>query len=63
MAGIIIGTLVPEDACFDVFKDLKIPVIYNFRAMLLTTLPIGAILQIENEKIFVTEPIVKSLSK
>ena len=72
LAGIIIGTLTPEkgeteeellESCFDMFKDLKIPIIYNFHAGHLRnplTLPIGATLQIENEKVTVIQPVVVS---
>ncbi|MDR2073901.1 MAG: LD-carboxypeptidase [Oscillospiraceae bacterium] len=71
LAGIIIGTLTPEkgeteeellESCFDMFKDLKIPVIYNFHAGHIKnplTIPVGANLQIEDEKVMVIEPVVK----
>ena len=71
VAGIIIGTLVPLEggtergllnACFDVLKDLDIPIIYNFHSGHISnplTLPIGAILQIENEKVTIMQPVVE----
>ena len=71
VAGIIIGTLTPLEggtekellsACFDVLKDLDIPIIYNFHAGHINnplTLPIGAIFQIENEKVTVMQPVVE----
>ena len=71
LAGIIIGALTPVEgeteekflnACFDVFKDLEIPIVYNFHAGHIKnplTLPIGSTLQIENEKINILHPVVK----
>lgn len=62
LAGIIIGKMAPAEgeteekllsACFDVIKDLDIPIIYNFHAGHIKnplTLPIGATLKIDNEK-------------
>ncbi|MDR0404873.1 MAG: LD-carboxypeptidase [Oscillospiraceae bacterium] len=71
ISGIIIGAITPNEgeteegllnACFDVMKDLKIPVIYNFHSGHIPnplTLPIGAKLQIKNEKIIIAQPIVE----
>jgi len=71
ISGIIIGAITPNEgeteegllnACFDVMKDLKIPIIYNFHSGHIPntlTLPIGAKLKIENEKVFITQPIVE----
>jgi muramoyltetrapeptide carboxypeptidase len=71
LAGIIIGTITPAEgeteegllkACFDVVKDLEIPIIYNFHAGHIKnplTLPIGSTLKIENEKVIVKGPVVQ----
>ena len=75
LKGIIIGKLIPVKgeteerllkACFDVIKDLKIPIIYNFHAGHIKnplTLPIGAKLKINGEKVVVTGPVVQSISQ
>ncbi len=71
LSGIIIGTITPDKqeteekilkACFDIMKDLKIPIIYNFHAGHIKnplTLPIGATLKIEDEKVLVMNPVVE----
>jgi muramoyltetrapeptide carboxypeptidase len=71
ISGIIIGAITPNEgeteegllnACFDVMKDLKIPIVYNFHSGYIPnplTLPIGAQLKIENEKIIIAQPIVE----
>lgn len=71
LAGIIIGTITPAQgeteegllkACFDVIKDLEVPIIYNFHAGHIKnplTLPIGATLTIEGERVIVTGPVVR----
>ena len=71
LEGIIIGKLIPVkgeteegllNACFDVIKDLKIPIIYNFHAGHIKnplTLPIGAKLKINGEKVIITYQVVQ----
>lgn len=71
IAGIIIGSLTPSsekvseehllNVCFDVLDKFDIPIIYNFHAGHIKnplTLPIGAKIKIENNKVFVTQNIV-----
>jgi len=71
LTGIIIGKMTPTQgkteegilrACFDVIKDLNIPIIYNFHAGHIKnpiTLPIGATLQIQDNKVVVTGSVVQ----
>lgn len=71
LAEIIIGSLTPVTdetetdllkVCFDVFKDLDIPIIYNVHAGHINnplTIPIGATLKISDGKIFVVEHVVQ----
>lgn len=71
LEGIIIGKLIPVkgeteerllNTCFDVIKNLKIPIIYNFYAGHIKnplTLPIGAKLKINGEKVIVTDQVVQ----
>ena len=68
--GIVIGKITPvggetEDsvlnACFDVLKDLEIPIIYNVHAGHIKnplTVPIGAKTQIYGDKLSIVQPIV-----
>lgn len=72
LCGIIIGKLTPNpneneteenllNACFDVFKDLNIPVLYNVHAGHINnplTIPIGAKIKISANNIIVTEAVV-----
>lgn len=67
LAGIIIGTITPvegetEDkllsACFDVIKDLKIPIVYNVYAGHIKnplTVPISAKIKISDNKIYIVQ--------
>lgn len=69
LSGIVIGSLTPsygseaklQRACFDVFKDLNVPIVYNVHAGHIKnplTMPIGAKLKIQNNDLIVTEPVV-----
>lgn len=69
VSGIIIGSLTPiagsesrlQRACFDVFRDLNVPIIYNVHAGHIKnplTMPIGAKLKIQNNQLTVMEPVV-----
>ncbi|MBP5427119.1 MAG: LD-carboxypeptidase [Clostridiales bacterium] len=73
VSGIIIGSLTPisgsesrlQHICFDVFKDLNIPIIYNVHAGHIRnpiTIPIGAKIKIQNNELIVTEPVVCSFT-
>ena len=68
--GIVIGALTSEtgqeeallNAAFDVFKDVDVPIVYNVHAGHLSnplTIPIGANLRIDGNKLTITEVVVK----
>lgn len=70
ISGIVIGNLIPVNgkteenllkACFDVCKDLRIPIVYNVHAGHIKnplTLPIGAKIKILNNNIYIVQQIV-----
>lgn len=50
------------NAAFDVFKDVDVPIVYNVHDVHLSnplTIPIGANLHIDGNKLTITEAVVK----
>ncbi len=70
LKGIVIGALTSAtgqeeeliNAAFDVFKDADVPIVYNVHAGHLSnplTIPIGANLRIDGNKLIVTQAVVE----